>query len=146
MKRIFPRIIIALSAVTLVAVAPFVVHGQLALIVANIRVSALDTTATVSWSTNIPSTGRVEYGLTSAHGSTVGYDGEQRSSHQITLNGLKGETTYHFRVISTTSGQETASFDQTFKTIKAVDRDAPGLTDVAIPYQGGTEALIQWRT
>lgn len=146
MERITPNFIISLSAAILFAVAPFVVHGQLALIVANIRVSALDSTATISWSTNIPSTGRVEYGLTSAHGSTVGYEGEQRSSHQVTLNGLRGETTYHFRVISSSPGQETASFDQTFKTTKAVDRDAPGLTDVAVPYQGGTEVLVQWRT
>ena len=55
---------------------------------------------TVTWTTDEPSDGRVEYGLTTAYGSVVS-NATLATSHSFTVTGLAAGTTYHFRVGST---------------------------------------------
>lgn len=137
---------IALSMVAAL-IAPAFVFAQESPVIANLRVSEItDISAVIEWSTNLATQGTVEYGLTASYTSKVGFQGESRTSHRLTLSNLKSETIYHFRAISSTASTEVYSFDQTFKTTKAIDRDTPVVTDVAIPYQGPTSAVIQWRT
>ena len=67
--------------------------------VANVR----DTSFTVSWSTDVAATGRVNYGTSPALGQTAYDDHGVRAvgqSHHVTLQGLSPETTYYFEVIS----------------------------------------------
>jgi len=71
----------------------------------------------VSWTTNEPSTSQVDYGTTSAYGSTTALDSTLTTSHRQTLPGLAPSTTYHFRVRSRDAAGNTAtSSDQTFTT------------------------------
>ncbi|MDD5110158.1 MAG: fibronectin type III domain-containing protein [Patescibacteria group bacterium] len=117
------------------------------LIIANLRVSAVsDEKAIIEWTTNYPSSGEVWFGLNTSYGSRYGFEGESRTSHSITLDNLKADTVYHFRVVSSTAAQEVRSFDQTFTTAKAVDRDVPIVTDIAIPFQGPNSVVVQWLT
>lgn len=144
-SRYFRKLVTALVVFTMVA--PAVSFAQEAPVIANLRVSEItDKTATIQWSTNLPAHGRVEFGLTGQYSSTVGFQGEPRISHTITLSNLGSETTYHFRVVATTLSAEASSFDQTFKTTKLIDRDTPVVTDVTIPYQGPNAAVVQWLT
>ena len=55
---------------------------------------------TVTWTTDEPSNGRVEYGLTAAYGAVVS-NATLATSHSFTVTGLAAGTTYHFRVGST---------------------------------------------
>jgi hypothetical protein len=69
----------------------------------------------VSWTTNEPTIGRVEYGETVAY--EIGFidDTFYQNNHSIQLNGLTNNTTYHFRLLSTDqAGFVTASSDATF--------------------------------
>ena len=57
------------------------------------------TTATIQWFTDEDATSEVEYGLTTAYGSTRS-DGRKVKIHDITISGLVDGTTYQFRVKS----------------------------------------------
>jgi len=55
------------------------------------------TSTTITWNTDERSTSLVEYGLTSAYGSSLA-DTALVTSHLVTLTGLQPNTTYHYRV------------------------------------------------
>jgi len=73
--------------------------------------------ATITWKTDIPSTSKVEYGITNAFGSTTNLDTIKTTDHSVTIYGLAPNTTYHFRTISSDdTGTETVSANNTFNT------------------------------
>ncbi len=75
------------------------------------------TTATVSWTTNVPTDGQVEYGTTASYGTWSVYDPTSAPSHSITLVDLVPGTTYHFAVRSEDgAGNAVFSADATFTT------------------------------
>ncbi|MBE0475547.1 MAG: hypothetical protein IBX62_00370 [Coriobacteriia bacterium] len=57
-----------------------------------------DTSVRIDWTTSGPSDSWVDYGATSAYGTTVGTS-TRATSHSVTLSGLS-ERTYHYRVRS----------------------------------------------
>src|SRR6185295_2526894 len=76
-----------------------------------------DTSATITWTTDQQTTSRVEYGTTSAYGSTTTVDPALVTSHTVTLPGLSPTTQYHYRVVSANGiGVANTSGDATFTT------------------------------
>ena len=76
------------------------------------------TSATITWTTDEPATGQVQYGLTTSYGSTTTLDATLVSSHSVSLSDLSPGTTYHYRVISKDAAQnEAASEDDAFTTM-----------------------------
>src|SRR5712692_4882133 len=85
-------------------------------------VNATETTsaATVTWSTDVPATSQVEYGLTSSYDFSTPVDSNLVADHAQTLTGLSANTLYHYRVRSQDeNGLETVSDDFTFNTLAA---------------------------
>src|SRR5207237_919315 len=81
--------------------------------------------ATVSWTTDEPSDSQVDYGLTSAYGSSTTLNAGLVTSHSQDLSGLAGATLYHYRVKSKDAAANLAvSGDFTFTTLSGGD---PGL-------------------
>jgi hypothetical protein len=73
--------------------------------------------ATVTWTTNKAATSQVDYGTTTAYGSSTQLDSTLVTNHAQTLNGLSANTLYHFRIRSTdTFGNAAVSGDFTFTT------------------------------
>jgi len=66
--------------------------------ISNISVAASASSATVSWQTDEPSTGFVDYGLTSSYGLGPVASGVLSTIHSLTLPGLSGRQVYHYRV------------------------------------------------
>lgn len=62
--------------------------------------AAAGNAATVSWTTNVPTDGQVEYGATTSYGLWSVYDAAVSTSHSITLVDLSPGTSYHYRVRS----------------------------------------------
>jgi hypothetical protein len=56
--------------------------------------------ATINWTTNELSDSLVDYGLSTSYGESV-YDGDEVTSHSVTLTGLEPATTYYYRATST---------------------------------------------
>lgn len=80
---------------TSAATAPVIVSGP--------TVTASGSTAlTVSWTTDEPTTGTVEYGTDTGYGNQV-TDPALGTGHSVLLTGLSPETTYHVRVSATDS-------------------------------------------
>jgi hypothetical protein len=63
------------------------------------EVDITDTTTTITWNTNMPANSTVEYGLSTAYGSTV-ENSSMVTSHIMDLTGLELGKLYHFRVTS----------------------------------------------
>ncbi|HFC10984.1 MAG TPA: hypothetical protein ENJ75_02225 [Candidatus Kaiserbacteria bacterium] len=86
-------------------------------------------TATVSWTTNESATSEVDYGLTSAYGTT-----EASSTalvHKVVLTGLMPNTTYHFIVKSANlAGYIATSVDGTFTTVVDDSTATYGVTGI----------------
>lgn len=90
--------------------------GSSAITISNVSLSVSDTTATITWSTSLPTTGSVQYGTASSYGSTVS-DTTLGTSHSATLSGLSSSTQYHYLVTSTDQSSNSASLtDKTFTT------------------------------
>jgi len=56
--------------------------------------------AVISWKTNRPATGQVEFGLKDSYGNSTALDTVLLTSHAAVLQGLVPKTTYYFRVLS----------------------------------------------
>jgi chitodextrinase len=75
------------------------------------------TSATITWTTDIPSSSQVLYGTSSSYTQSTALDTTQVTSHAQTVTGLSASTTYHFAVQSTASTSNTAtSPDNQFTT------------------------------
>lgn len=104
-----------------------------------------DCSATVTWETDEPATSLVEYGLTTAYGSSASVSGYTQS-HAVTLPALDPGTTYHYQVSSTDASGNgpTTSTDATFSTAAA---SAPVITaGPSASSVSGTSATIAWGT
>jgi hypothetical protein len=96
--------------------------------------------ATVTWTTDVPASSRVEYGPTAGYGSLSPLHPGPTTSHSVTLTGLSAKTLYHFRVISANGDGSNASGDFTFST-----SGPPTISSVAAAPTA-TTATITWTT
>jgi phosphodiesterase/alkaline phosphatase D-like protein len=93
-------------------------------IVSNVSSLVGSINATIMWQTDEMADGRVEYGTTTAYGSTTAVDTVPRMSHDRALGNLLPQTLYHYRVVSRDySGNVGVSPDLTFTT--AAPRSCP---------------------
>ena len=83
--------------------------------ISGVSVSPTATSATVSWTTNVSASSRVDYGLTPAYGANVS-DSTLVTSHSLTLTSLTCNTTYHYQITSVSSGGSASTADATFTT------------------------------
>ncbi|MCP5020260.1 MAG: hypothetical protein GY930_00655 [bacterium] len=76
-----------------------------------------DSAVQVSWATEEPSTGVLEWGTTASYGMAPATSGVLGLRHSVTLLGLTADTTYHFRVVSDDPHLNSgATMDQTIAT------------------------------
>lgn len=100
----------------------------------------------ITWDTDQGATSLVDYGLTATYGSTTPIDNAPVRAHSVTLSELTPNTTYHFRVTSTSANGSVTSDDYTFTTL---DR---GLPPVILPSSvqatsiTSNTAKINWTT
>ena len=93
--------------------------------------------ATINWTTNEASDSQVEYGTTTAYGSTSALNTSRVTSHTVTLSGLVAATMYHYHVRSRdAAGNLAVSGDFTFTTA-ALDL-VPPTVSVTAPSAGAT--------
>lgn len=85
-------------------------------IITNVAASNIGlTTAVITWDTHEGATSQVEYGLTTAYGSSTTLDTNRVLAHLVNLSGLTTGATYHFRVKSKDLNNNTStSADFTF--------------------------------
>ncbi len=105
-------------------------------------INITDTSAIVTWRTDIPATSLVEFGETVAYGRSAG-SSSLVTEHAVSLTGLTPATLYHFRVGSTeASGLASFSGDRTFTTLPDSTPPSNVFNFVATP--GNAENLLTW--
>jgi Bacterial Ig domain/Purple acid Phosphatase, N-terminal domain len=101
--------------------------------------------ATITWTTNMPSTSQVEFGANVGQPLRSTMDASLVTSHVQVLTGLVAGATYHYRVLSVAaSGGEGASADSTFVTMP--DGSGPEVTGASVVRVTATTALLGWTT
>jgi hypothetical protein len=94
--------------------------------------------AIIRWTTNEPGSSQVEYGTTTAYGSSSALDGSLLTSHAAALSGLSASTLYHYRVRSRdAAGNLAVSGDFTFTTLAPPDTTPPAVS-ISAPAAGAT--------
>lgn len=81
--------------------------------------------AVVRWRTNLPASGWIEYGTSRSFGQATSVWTAPVDSHRITIEGLRPNTTYYFRVCSTSSGGTTCSAAGSLDTDQATSLFLP---------------------
>lgn len=107
------------------------------------------TSAVCTWTSNVPGSSQVFYGLTSAYGSNSALqDTTTRvTSHSVTISGLAASTTYHFKVQSVDQSNNTAaSPDAIFTTTSGSTGNPPVISNVAAVGLTSSSATITWTT
>jgi hypothetical protein len=103
--------------------------------------SITQSSAVISWNTNIAANSQVNYGLTANYGTTT-IDPASTTTHSLILSGLNSGTLYHYQVISGAA----SSSDFTFTTASPPDLTAPEIS-ISSPAQGanvsGSNVAIQ---
>ncbi|MBP8863011.1 MAG: DNRLRE domain-containing protein [Anaerolineae bacterium] len=91
--------------------------------------------ATISWTTNEPCRGRLDYGRNGPFNVTSITDGAYKTSHQVILTGLEAASPYYYSVtVADAAGNPTNSGGAFFETA-ALGTDPVGLGAVGIlPY------------
>ena len=86
-------------------------------VISAVTATAINTTTeSITWTTDVPASGAVNFGQTTAYGAAVS-DAALVTSHGITLPGLTAGTTYHYQVASTdAAGNSESTGDLTFTT------------------------------
>ncbi len=98
------------------------------------------TSATITWTTDMASDSKVDYGLTTSYGSQA-TSASQVTSHSVTLTGLTAGTTYHFKCTSTNAYGTAVSTDYTFVT-----GSGPSISNVSSSGITSSSATITWTT
>ncbi len=71
----------------------------------------------ISWTTSLPATSQVDYGLDDTYGNSTNLDNNLVTNHSVSVYGLTPNTGYHYQVESTTpAGGDAVSGDNTFLT------------------------------
>lgn len=109
-------------------------------VITGIVASAITQTgATIGWSTDEAATTQVEYGSSTAYGSSSSLITTLTTSHSQALTGLAASTTYHYRVKSTdVAGNPATSGDQTFTTSPTAPDTTLPTAAITAPVTGAT--------
>jgi len=114
-------------------------------VISNVSASGITTTgATIGWSTDVPASSQVEYGITTAYGSSTALDSTLVTGHSVAVGGLTPAMQYHYRVKSAAPGTALAvSADLTFITATP---PPPVISSVAASTVTASTATITWTT
>jgi hypothetical protein len=104
------------------------------------------TSATITWTTDQPSNSEVNYGVTTAYGSTTGPDNAYRTTHSVTLTGLTPGMAFDYQVISANSSNAAAtSSNCTFQTAPQMAAP-PVISSIQTSAATSTSVTITWTT
>lgn len=99
------------------------------------------TSALITWDTDVPSDSMVQYGLSTQYGLTTPRNPAMVTSHSVPLTGLIPGCVYHYRVISNNGNGDAISDDYTLIT-----PGRPQIAGVAVSNITATSATVTWTT
>lgn len=114
-------------------------------------ISAIDastlttTTATITWTTDEPATSQIEYGTSTAYGSSTAADAALVTSHSQKISGLTATTAYNFQIMSNdAAGNQAISANTTFTTPATDPPPIPTISGLGAGSITPSSATITW--
>lgn len=106
--------------------------GTIIPIISNIKISKITTNSvTISWDTNLNSSSQIEYGHLISYDSNTTENNVLTTKHSVTINGLKSNTVYHYKVKSKdNTGKICESSDNMFTTAAILREYAAGSASI----------------
>jgi hypothetical protein len=131
--------ILAVAGIFLAGVVPASGQG-----ISNVAASSVtNSSAVITWTTDIASSSLVNYGVTTSYGSSSAINQAPVTAHSVTLSGLNANTLYNYNVVSSgSSGNPTTSASFRFATLST----APIIGDLNVIYITSNSATINWTT
>ena len=107
-------------------------------VISNVAAGSITSSgATITWTTDEAADSQVDYGLTTAYGSSTTLDTTLVTSHSQALTGLTASTLYHYRVKSRdAAGNLATSGDSTFTTASSSPTTQDRLPTSTLTVQG----------
>src|SRR5713226_10323741 len=120
--QVYALLLIALSSAALAGCSGLVSSANTTppstLVIMNVQSGSVTTSSSqVAWTTNVPADSSVDYGTTTAYGTSTPVDSGMVTSHQMMLSGLAAGTTYYYQVNSTDSKGNHGHGGNKFNTI-----------------------------
>ncbi len=104
--------------------------------ISSVYASTTPSGAAVTWQTDEPATGLIEYGLTSDYTQSTAASGISETLHRVIIGDLLPDTLYHYRVVTTdAAGNQTLSADKTFTTEAAEPSGELLYNGIVLPQQ-----------
>ncbi len=101
--------------------------------------------ATITWTTNVASDSQVEWGFTTAYGTSTALNTTRVTSHSQAIAGIAAGMLYHYRVKSRDAGGNLAvSGDFTFTTSGGSAQGVTPGTPSATPVTGTGPVTVTW--
>jgi hypothetical protein len=111
------------------------------------EITSTPTSASLTWTTNEPAQGQVNYGLTMSYTSSTTMETSLFTSHSTTITGLTPSTTYHYEITATDAAGNTGTTgDLTFTTPAATSTCPITISDITALPTGTSTAAIAWMT
>ncbi|NCU41884.1 MAG: hypothetical protein EOM19_04150, partial [Candidatus Moranbacteria bacterium] len=115
-------------------------------VISNVSVSNVTAQgATVSWTTDIPASSLVDFGTSTAYGTTMGNPDALVTSHSVVLTGLFPLTQHYFQVRSSNGGDQTIN-NNGGTGFTVTTTAAPVISQVRLISVSDTQAIITFRT
>ncbi|MDP9052284.1 MAG: fibronectin type III domain-containing protein [Acidobacteriota bacterium] len=116
-------------------------------VISNVATTNLTSNSvTVTWTTDQPSSSKINYGTTTAYGSSTTLDTNLVTAHSETITGLAASTTYDFDVTSTTAASLSSTSPNSTFTTPATTATPPYVGYVAAWGINNTGATVTWST
>jgi len=113
----------------------------------NVSASSItETGATITWKTDKPTRGKIEYWKTETENPITRLDENLSTSHSVTLPELDPNTTYYFKVTSTDAAGNEASDEGNLTTLAEADETPPVISGVSYSNVTESSAIITWTT
>jgi hypothetical protein len=118
-------------------------------IISGVTATAGTTSATITWSTDVPSTSRVDYGTSPSALNLNLSDPSMTSSHSLSLSNLTPGTNYYFRVTSVDSSSNSSTSPPTNTgpaSFATTPLNAPPAISAVAAIPNSSSAQITWNT
>lgn len=116
--------------------------------VSDVSASQLTSTgAVIGWSTNVPATSRVTYGVGNAAASSTQATSSSQTFHSVQLSGLQPATTYLYQAVSVDQNGLSASSSVLSFTTPPASAVAPlAVSALAVTQIASDSAVVTWAT
>lgn len=109
-------------------------------------ISVTDTTATIDWTTDVPTEGNVSYGTTTPFTASTSMETSFSTTHTATITGLTPNTTYQYEIdVVDQAGTTGTSGQLAFTTNASSSVGLPVISNITV-NPTDTSATITWNT